>query len=178
MAIVHCPGHQRGDSPVARGNGLADLSAKEAAQASVTPVLAVQLPDPGTMTLPNSPEYSETDIEWINSLPMTKFKNGWWKDAKSAPILPEKLGTELWRIHNATHLGAKKMQDLIRTAKIVIKDYRAKIQKIASDCKACLLTNPTKTSGATKGARERGTCPGAYREVDFTEVKLGQYGYR
>ena len=164
---------------MATGNRLADLSAKEAALASVTPVLAVRIPDPGTMTLPDNPEYSETDIKWINSLPMTQFKNGWWEDSKSAPILPEQLGIELLRkIHNATHLGAKKMQDLVRTAKIVIKDYRVKIEKIASDCKACLLTNPTKTSGATKGARERGTRPGAYWEVDFTEVKLGQYGYR
>ena len=113
---------------MARGNRLADLSAKEAALASVTPVLAVRLRDPGTMTLPNNPEYSETDIEWIKSLPVTQFKNSWWKDDKSAPILPEQLGTELlMKIHNATHLGAKKMQDLVRTAKIVIKDYRAKI---------------------------------------------------
>ena len=66
-------------------------------------------------------------------------------------ILPEKLGTELlWKIHKATHLGVKKMQDLVRTAKIVIKDYWAKIEKIASDCKACLLTNPTKTSEQPK----------------------------
>ena len=145
---------------MATGNRLADLSAKEAALASVTPVLAVRIPDPGTMTLPDNPEYSETDIKWINSLPMTQFKNGWWEDSKSAPILPEQLGIELLRkIHNATHLGAKKMQDLVRTAKIVIKDYRVKIEKIASDCKACLLTNPTKTLGAIKGARERGTCP-------------------
>ena len=131
------------------------------------------------MTLPDSPEYSEKDIKWINSLPMTQFENGWWKDAKSAPILPEKLGIELlWKSHNATHLGARKMQDLVRTAKIVIKDSWAKIKNIVSDCKAFLLTNPTKTSGATKGARERGTRPGAYWEVDFTEVKPRQYGYK
>ena len=74
--------------------------------------------------------------------------------------------------------NSKEIQDHVRTAKIVVKDYRAKIEKIASDCKACLLKNPTKTLRATKGARERGTCPGAYWEVDFTEVKPGQYGYR
>ena len=63
---------------MARGNGLVDLSAKEAALASVTPVLATQLPDPGTMTRPDNPDYSETDIKWIiNSLPMTQFENGW-----------------------------------------------------------------------------------------------------
>ena len=164
---------------MARGNRLADLSAKEAALASVTPVFSTRLPDPGTMTLPNNPDYNEIDIKWINSLPMTQFENCWWKDAKSAPILPEKLGIELlWKIHNATHLGARKMQDLVRTAKTVIKDSQAKIKNIVSDCKACLLTNPTKTSGATKGARERGTCPEAYWEVDLTEVKPGQYGYK
>ena len=63
------------------------------------------------------------------------------------------------RYADAAVTNAKEIQDHVRTAKIVVKDYRAKIEKIASDCKACLLTNPTKTLGAIKGARERGTCP-------------------
>ena len=29
LAIIHCPGHQKADTPVARGNRLADLKAKE-----------------------------------------------------------------------------------------------------------------------------------------------------
>ncbi|XP_054444143.1 uncharacterized protein LOC129082473 [Pteronotus mesoamericanus] len=32
VAIIHCRGHQRGSDPVARGNALADLAAKEAAK--------------------------------------------------------------------------------------------------------------------------------------------------
>ena len=43
LAIIHCPGHQRADTPVARGNRLADLEAKEAAL-TVTQVLATSYP--------------------------------------------------------------------------------------------------------------------------------------
>lgn len=39
LGIIHCPGHPKADTPVARGNRLADLKAKEAAL-TVTEVLA------------------------------------------------------------------------------------------------------------------------------------------
>ena len=80
-------------------------------------------------------------------------------------------------MHHATHLGTRKMQDLIRHAKITMKNVRSTIEDIVFNCKACQLTNavPHLTS---QGPRERGSRPGAYWEVDFTEVKPGKYGYK
>ena len=51
------------------------------------------------------------------------------------------------------------------------------IEGIVLNCNACQLTNavPHLTS---QGPRERGSRPGAYWEVDFTEVKPGKYGYK
>ena len=71
LAIIHCPEHQKADTPVARGNRLADLKAKEAALL-VTQVLATTLPDPGAPTLPDSPNYTDADLYWIKRLPMTQ----------------------------------------------------------------------------------------------------------
>lgn len=41
VSITHCPGHQKGDSPVARGNNMADEAAQEAARQAPF-ILAVQ----------------------------------------------------------------------------------------------------------------------------------------
>lgn len=32
LSIIHCPGHQKGQSPEARGNRLADISARKATE--------------------------------------------------------------------------------------------------------------------------------------------------
>lgn len=71
LAIMHCLGHQKADTPVARGNWLANLKAKEAALL-VNHVLVTTLPDPGTPNLPDTPNYTDTDLQWIGRLPMTQ----------------------------------------------------------------------------------------------------------
>lgn len=35
VAIIHCPGHQKGDNPTARGNRMADEAAKQAAHGAI-----------------------------------------------------------------------------------------------------------------------------------------------
>ncbi|CAD7675299.1 unnamed protein product [Nyctereutes procyonoides] len=121
-AIIHCLGHQRADTPVARGTRLADSEAKEAAL-TVTQVLTTTLPDPGAPTLPGTPNYADTDLQWIKPLPMTQCLRGWWRAADSSIILPEELGRRvLSKMHRSTHMGTRKMEDLIRHAKITIKD--------------------------------------------------------
>lgn len=74
-------------------------------------------------------------------------------------------------------MGTRKMQDLVRRARITIKDSRTKIEQIVASCKACQLTNASRNE-KNSGSRARGTRPGAYWEGDFTEVKPGKYGYK
>ena len=51
------------------------------------------------------------------------------------------------------------------------------IEGIVLNCNACQLTNAV-PHPTNQGPRERGSQPGAYWEVDFTEVKPGKYGYK
>ena len=46
-----------------------------------------------------------------------------------------------------------------------------------ASCHACQLTNAT-AHGSNPGTRLQRDHPGAYWEVDFTEIKPGKYGYR
>ena len=48
---------------------------------------------------------------------------------------------------------------------------------MVASCHSCQLTNAT-AHGSNPGTWLRGDRPGAYWEVDFTEVKPGKYGYR
>ena len=138
----------------------------------------LQLPDPGSSVLPAIPNYSPRDLDWIENLPMTQQLARWWKAADSSLILPEELGKQvLLRMHHTTHLGTRKMQDLIRHAKITMRDIRSTIENIVSTCKACQLTNAARHP-ANHGSRERRSRPGAYWEVVFTEVKPAKYGYK
>ncbi|XP_060026124.1 uncharacterized protein LOC132531985 [Lagenorhynchus albirostris] len=172
LAIVHCPGHQKPTNPVARGNNLADQTARKAAHTPI-PLLPLHLPDPGPRELPPQPDYSEDDIRWMSKLPLTQVRDGWWRDAKNDILLPEKLGTlVLERIHRSTHLGARRLQDLIRQTGLKIKNVSEKTERLVADCAVCQLHNAS-THPSTTGIRERGNQPGAYWEVDFTEPYSG-----
>ncbi|XP_017737153.1 PREDICTED: uncharacterized protein LOC108535581 isoform X1 [Rhinopithecus bieti] len=176
LAIVHCPGHQKPITPIAQGNSLADQTARSIAKAP-SQLLALQLPDPGPRDLPYLPDYSEKDLQWIDKLPLKRIQNGWWTDTNDQTILPEKLGQQvLEHIHRTTHLGAWRMIDLIRRSKLKIRHVAETASSIVTSCKVCQLSNAYPQPQATTGTRLRGTRPGIYWEVDFTEIKPGKYG--
>uniref|UniRef100_A0A5F7ZV67 Uncharacterized protein n=1 Tax=Macaca mulatta TaxID=9544 RepID=A0A5F7ZV67_MACMU len=178
LAIVHCPGHQKPTTPIARGNFLADQTARSIAKAP-SQLLALQFPDPGPRNLPCFPDYTEQDREWMNTLPLKQVKNGWWTDINDQTILPEKLGRQvLEHIHRTTHLGARRMMDLIRHAKFRIRHIAELASDVTTNCKACQLNNACPQTQTTAGIRCRGTRPGIYWEIDFTEIKPGKYRYQ
>ncbi|XP_047418105.1 uncharacterized protein LOC124991386 [Sciurus carolinensis] len=156
LAIVHCPGHQKPSDPVSRGNCLADKVARE---------IALQ-------------RDLITDLSWIRQQPLAQCSDGWWKDSENRIILPELMGQKvLCRLHQTTHMGTRKLQDLMLQAGIKIKGVQNKIEQIVKSCRVCKLTNAGYSKGES-GNRLRGDRPGAYWEVDFTEVKPGRYGYK
>ena len=109
---------------------------------------------------------------------MTQQLTWWWRAADSSLILPEELGKQvLLKMHRATHLGTGKMQNLIRRAKITMRDVRTTIESIVSACKAWQLTHAARHP-TNPGPTERRSRPGADWEADFMEVKLGRYGYK
>ncbi|XP_045327125.1 uncharacterized protein LOC123594397 [Leopardus geoffroyi] len=177
LAIVHCPGHQKTTDPISRGNNLADQTAKNIARPPAQ-LLTLQLPDPGLRELPPSPEYSESDIQWMSKLPMTQIKDGWWRDSKSSIIFPDKLGWQvLERIHCSTHLGSQRMLDLLRQTRLKIRNVSDKVDQVVTKCTVCQLNNAS-SNPQTTGVRQRGSRLGTYWEIDFTEVKPGKYGYK
>lgn len=68
VAIIHCPGHQRGEDLVAKGNRMADSVAKQVAQGAM---ILTEKGDP-----PKSPEderYNIKELLWTSDSPPILF---------------------------------------------------------------------------------------------------------
>ena len=134
VAIVHVPGHQKGEDPKARGNHAADAAAGVAASRDyAAPILAVGLPPPGMGTLPPVPEYSLPDLAWINkdTTLQKDDKDGWYRDQNNNLILPAILGRHLCEhLHTTTHLRERKTLTLLQTACLRFPRQNATVREI------------------------------------------------
>ncbi|XP_048193187.1 uncharacterized protein LOC125344948 [Perognathus longimembris pacificus] len=156
LSIMHCPGHQKGDSPIARGNRMADETARRAA---VIPVPTFPVSD------------KEARAQWLE-----------WQ---SASIKPEDQIKNFARqvieqVHQLTHLSPRKIKALLdRDEKFCyFLDKEDILQEIYNRCRACAMVNAGKIKQGLGRVRMRGHRPGVHWEIDFTEIKPGLYGYQ
>nr|WHP37833.1 pol protein [Gammaretrovirus sp.] len=150
VAIIHCPGHQRGNDPVATGNRRADEATKQAALS--TRVLA-----------------ETTKPQELIEPAQVKTRPG--------ELTPDRGKEFIQRLHQLTHLGPEKLLQLVNRTSLLIPNLQSAVREVTSQCQACAMTNAVTTYRET-GKRQRGDRPGVYWEVDFTEVKPGRYGNR
>ncbi|XP_037384709.1 uncharacterized protein LOC119259833 [Talpa occidentalis] len=168
LAIAHHPGHQKDSSTPTQGNKRADEAARQAALMPID-ALTVKLPDPGDPQLPNDPEYSTMDFDYIQSLPGAFPLGDWWYTQETKAILPAHLATDLIQhLHRATHLGEKKIPNLIRQWNLHVRDATCTVRRVVASCQSCAMVNATKTTGEP-GMRPQGTRPVFHWEIDFTK---------
>lgn len=103
VAIIHCPGHQKGTGPIEKGNQMADQVAKGAAQG------------PMTLVIKTTPQLVEEITE--------------------KKILTEEEGLEyLTNIHHLTHLGPKKMTELVNRSPYHIPRLQKAVEDLVKNC--------------------------------------------
>lgn len=107
---MHCPGHQKGNSPEAKGNRLADEAARRAA---LGPQLLTVTILTGTEETNDAPiwNYEETDLDIMQRLGANynPALNRWEYQGKA--IMPIRMAKELINhLHRLTHLSANKMK--------------------------------------------------------------------
>lgn len=73
---------------------------------------------------------------------------------------------------SSSHMGVRRMGDLIRYAQIRIREANSKNTKMVKDCKARGEVANEKNSSSRLHGRKHG----AYWEINFTEVKRGKFG--
>ncbi|XP_059687384.1 LOW QUALITY PROTEIN: uncharacterized protein LOC132319767 [Gavia stellata] len=104
VAIMHCKGHQKGNTAQEVGNKLADYEAKRAAEQgevlSLVPERALPLPD--------LVDYDEKDLRLIKDLEAEAESSGWAKLKDTRIIVPFRI---LWKLvkteHDKTHWGTE-----------------------------------------------------------------------
>jgi ribonuclease HI len=180
VAIIHCPGHQRGQDPVARGNQMADVAAKQAAQ-GVTIIIGRDrpLPEPSPATSPNY-TYSDENFRLLESMICHKQTQefnfqGLAQTTDGRIILPTKEGKSyVHKLQQLTHLRSEKLLQLVKSSNYYILKLNSIVKQVLESCQACAFTNAARPC-KEQGKRQWGDHPGVYWEADFTEIKPGMY---
>ena len=81
-------------------------------------------------------------------------------------------------LHSATHLGIRKLLQLLQATQLRFPNQRRHIHHLIDCCKGCQAMKPGKGEPLHTGIRVQGRAPGRSWEIDFTEVKPGKYGYK
>ena len=80
VAVIHCRGHQKEDTPQAQGNRLADKTTKKQPRAwgvtSEAPIKALVLAELPELTL-ESPKYNEAQNQLAKAETAIKTEKGW-----------------------------------------------------------------------------------------------------
>ncbi|XP_071466099.1 uncharacterized protein [Marmota flaviventris] len=142
LSIIHCPSHHKGDTPEARGNRLADETAKKAALGPQLLIMTL-LPkraDPQRDDHEEQWVYKDQDLSVIQKLGATynPEENTWKYQGKT--IMPLKNAKQLAKsLHRLTHLGAKKMKELLDCGEgtLYLPNRDQLLRQIAENCQAC-----------------------------------------
>ena len=182
VAVVHCRGHQKEDTPWAQGNRLADKTAKQAAEGlrvtSEAPIKALVLAELPELML-ESPKYTEAQNQLAKAEGAIKTEKGWWKLPSGKLLLLEELVPSLVsQTYQETHLGRDKLEKLIRKYFLVPR-LSSLCRTESQNCTAFSHVNAaSRHRQKPPGIQLNGTLPFEHLGVDFTEMKPhGHYHY-
>ncbi|XP_053521587.1 protein NYNRIN-like [Artibeus jamaicensis] len=172
VAIIRCRGHQKGESPIIRGNDLAAVAARKAAEGEV-----VVLPLIPRLEIPPKLIYTPEEEQ-------VGLKAGGVKNSKGQIVLPDSkiflpqgvLRTIAQELNASTHLGQIRLEQLIKKYYTGSK-LRDTVQSITTRCQTCAKVN-AQNKKYPPLVRYRGKSPGELWEVDFTEMGPGKSGYK
>ncbi|XP_066877628.1 uncharacterized protein [Kogia breviceps] len=120
VSIIHCPGHQKDNTPVTRGNNMADRVARKMALGEI--ILELSDKSPG-----------EPNDRGITPPAITKDT-----------LSPQQAKSMLQQIHRWTHLGTKKMVSLLHKTGYDAPGLTKLAEQIARECIPCQQVNSHK----------------------------------
>ena len=179
LSIIHCPGHQKGNSAEAKGNRMADQAAREAAMGTDTKASSLLI-ETSTPYTPDFFHYTETDIKNLQELGATYDREKKYWVLQGKPVMPDQFTFELLDfLHQLTHLSYQKMRALLdrKESPYYMLNKDKILHEVAESCQACVQVNASKAK-VGPGVRVRGHRPGTHWEIDFTEVRPGLYGHK
>lgn len=146
---------------------MADQEAKRAAQGPT--VLVAKILPPWIhpkdyyATQETSFRYSAEDHQMMEKLRLTQESpyGVMQAEGRKQVLLREEGCKYVTNLHQLTHLGAKKLKEVVRSSDYYVIGLSDLAKKVVKNCKACALTN-ARPIMYTPGKRLRGDRPGAY----------------
>ncbi|KAK4821301.1 hypothetical protein QYF61_018051 [Mycteria americana] len=139
VAIMHCKGHQKGNTDREVGNKLADYEARQAAEQGDE---TLSLIPEKSLPLPESSEYDEKDQKLITDLEAKIGLSGWAVLKDNRIMIPFRL---LWALtkteHDKTHWGTEALYNSL-TKQIVARNLFQTVKSVVDRCETCLKNNP------------------------------------
>ncbi|XP_064325977.1 uncharacterized protein LOC135316457 [Phalacrocorax carbo] len=166
VAIMHCKGHQKGNTDREVGNKLADHEARQAAEQGE--VLGL-IPEK-SLPLPEIVEYDEKDQKLITDLKAEIGPTGWAMLKDNKIVVPFRI---LWKLikteHDKTHWGTEALYNSL-TKQMIARNLFQTIKTIVDRCEICLKNNPKLENQVKCGSIGKGNVPGQNWQIDFTEL--------
>ncbi|KAK4810779.1 hypothetical protein QYF61_008751, partial [Mycteria americana] len=174
VAIMHCKGHQKGNTDREVGNKLADYEARQAAEQGE--ILSL-IPEK-SLPLRESAEYNEKDQKLITDLEAKIGLSGWAVLKDNRIIIPFRL---LWALtkteHDKTHWGTEALYNSL-TKQIVARNLFQTVKSVVDRCETCLKNNPKVENRVKFGSIGKGNVPDQNWQIDFSELpRKGGYRY-
>uniref|UniRef100_A0ABM5FXN6 Protein NYNRIN-like n=1 Tax=Pogona vitticeps TaxID=103695 RepID=A0ABM5FXN6_9SAUR len=176
VAIIHIPGHQKGNAPEIVGNRLADELARRAAEREFdTARLAALIPTCREITAPLA--YSQKELEMAESQGAT-MENGILKLKDGRQWLPEGTAREILKaLHEGGHWGAKALVAAF-LQKYAARKVWSHANAILAHCVACQKVNKNNPKKAEMGGRPLAIHPFEHLQCDFIDMpKSGPWNH-
>ncbi|XP_049649628.1 protein NYNRIN-like [Accipiter gentilis] len=179
VAIMHCRGHQKGNTDPEIGNRLADYEARRVAEEVEAETLSL-IPDGKIQTVSTNqkPNYSKEDLKLIEDLDGKVESDGWVRLADNRIVIPSNLiWTTVLTEHNKTHWGADALYKNLNQ-KLIGRNLYTMVKQISQQCEICLRNNPNVANKVRLGIIGKGNYPGQQWQIDFSELpRKGGYRY-
>ncbi|XP_069724114.1 protein NYNRIN-like [Phaenicophaeus curvirostris] len=175
VAIMHCRGHQKGNTDPEVGNRLADNEAKRVAEEAQVCAL---IPGGKPMNFEQPPKYSKEDLKLIEDLKGKQGAEGWVQLEDGRIVIPFNMTWPLVRAeHTKTHWGADALYKEL-TKRIIGRNLYTTVKQVTQQCEICQRNNPDTTSRLKLGTIGKGNYPGQQWQIDFSELpRKGGYRY-
>lgn len=175
VAVMHCRGHQRGDTTAALGSRKADREARRAASKGAiksAALTAALFPNPLTEWDPNC---SHRESTWFKTESGNYLPGGWWEFEDGRRAIAEALAHAAFvtQFHQETHMGRTALETM-RSRYFDIPRLSSLARVVCEQCETCARSKPRQGPKAAPGVQGVGGAPFDNVTVDFTELPRGR----
>ncbi|XP_069759138.1 protein NYNRIN-like [Narcine bancroftii] len=167
IAVVYIPSHQRGDTPTAIGNRLANEEAKRAAMQQEVRLLTLI---PIRQGIKKAPIFTAKEEKDMAQLGASQLPDGTWKTPDGRMVLNKEITRNILKhLHHQSHWGTQALCDTV-LREYVCKGIYTLAQQEVQNCHLCTKINKKVMRTGTMGGQPLAIRPFQRIQIDFTEL--------